>query len=336
MMKRLLFFFLTVLILCGCSAKAPEQPSPTPPDIGQLKVHFIDVNHGDSTLVECNGEYMLVDAGEVYAGGTVLLYLAQLGVKKLDVVVSTHPHTDHMSGFATVLPELEVGDVYRSYRAPKDEQYTNFIACLEEKHITSMIPKTGDSFTLGGATVTVIGPVRQYADNTNNDSLVLLIRFGATSFLLAADMEKEAEADLIARGTDLHADVLRIGHHGSETSTSKAFLEAVDPSYAVISVGRKNAHNLPDAAPLALLRGLEIPVYRTDRMGTVVATSDGQNITFSWEFDTCHIIDNTTGLLHCPDCPLLPADANRTYFDTKEAAMAESSVLCSRCLAPAA
>lgn len=283
-MKRIITTLLLTLALCGCSVSRPTEAAPVPEDIGELKLHFIDVNHGDSTLVECNGEFMLVDAGEVYAGGKVLMYLVEQGVETLDIVVSTHPHSDHMSGFATVLPELEIGDVYRSYRSTDDKHYYDFTACLEEKNITAIIPKVGDSFSLGSATVTVIGPVRQYPDNTNNDSLVLMVQFGDTRFLLAADMEKEAESDLIASGTDLTADVLRIGHHGSETSTSIALLEAVNPSYAVISVGRKNAHNLPDAAPLALLSGMNIPVYRTDTMGNIVAISDGETITFSWEF----------------------------------------------------
>ncbi len=280
MKKLIALFLLTALMLCSCGTPAPTE-APTEP-LGELKVHFIDVNHGDSMLVECNGEFMLVDAGESYAGPTVISYLQNLGVEKLDVVVSTHPHSDHMTGFTTVLQEFTLRKVYRSYRTSEEPFYINFISVLKEKSITPVVANLGDSFTLGKATVTVIGPVTQYS-NVNNDSLVLMIEFGANRFLLTGDMEQMAENDLLAAKADLKADVLKLGHHGSNSSTSAAFLDAVQPKYGVISVGRKNAHNLPDAGPLFRMEERNIAVYRTDTMGTIVATSDGTNITFTQE-----------------------------------------------------
>lgn len=277
MKKIIAILLLTALLLCGCGAPAATE-GPTEP-LGELRVHFIDVQQGDSTLVECDGAYMLIDAGESYAGPIVTTYLQNLGVEKLDIVVSTHPHTDHMTGFATVLPEFTLGTVYQSYRPSEESFYTNFVSILKEKNITPIVPNVGDSFQLGKATVTVVGPVAQYR-SANNDSLVLMIEFGNTRFLLAADMEQMAENDLIASGADLKADVLRVGHHGSNSSTSYALLDAVQPKYGIISVGRKNAHNLPDEGVLFRLNNRNVAVYRTDTMGTIVATSDGNSITF--------------------------------------------------------
>ncbi len=280
-MKRIIaIFLLAALLLCGCGAPAATE-APTEP-LGELKVHFIDVGHGDSMLVECNGEFMLIDAGESYAGPTVISYLQNLGVEKLDIVVSTHPHTDHMTGFTTVLQEFTLGKVYRSHRTSEEPFYLNFISILKEQNITPAVLRAGTSFTLGKATVTVVGPVQQYS-NVNNDSLVLMIEFGSNRFLLTGDMEQMAENDLIASGVDLKADVLKLGHHGSNTSTSAAFLDAVQPKYGIISVGSKNAHNLPDEGPLFRMEERSITVYRTDTMGTIVATSDGTNITFTQE-----------------------------------------------------
>lgn len=278
MKKIITLLLLAALLLCGCGAPAATE-APTEP-LGELKVHFIDVGHGDSMVVECNGEFMLIDAGESYAGPTVISYLQNLGVEKLDIVVSTHPHTDHMTGFTTVLQEFALGKVYRSYRTSDEPFYINFMSILKEQNVTPAVLRAGTSFTLGKATVTVVGPVQQYS-NVNNDSLVLMIEFGSTRFLLTGDMEQMAENDLLASGTDLKADVLKVGHHGSNTSTSAAFLDAVQPKYGVISVGSKNAHNLPDAGPISRMEERNIAIYRTDTMGTVVATSDGAAITFT-------------------------------------------------------
>ena len=156
------------------------------------------------------------------------------------------------------------------------------MSILGEQNVTPQILRTGDSFALSTATVTVVGPVEEYS-NLNNDSLVLMIEFGANRFLFAADMELMAETDLIASGTNLKADVLKVGHHGSNTSTSAGLLDAVQPKYAVISVGSQNAHNLPDEPPIMRMNDRGITVYRTDTMGTIVATSDGTNITFTQE-----------------------------------------------------
>lgn len=280
MKKVIALLLLAALLLCGCGEPAATE-APTEP-LGELKVHFIDVNHGDGMLVECNGEFMLIDAGESYAGPTVTTYLKNLGVDKLDIVVSTHPHSDHMSGFATVLQEFPLGTVYRNNRTSNEPCYINFVSILKEQNITAKVLKAGDSFTLGKASVKVVGPLQEYS-NVNNTSLVLMIEFGENRFLLTGDMEQMAENDLIASGADLKADVLKTGHHGSNSSTCAAFLDAVQPKYGVISVGRKNAHDLPDAGPLFRMEEKNVTVYRTDTMGTIVATSDGKNITFTQE-----------------------------------------------------
>lgn len=276
-MRKLFCLLLLLCLLCGCSA--PAAPSAPTEPLGELKVHYIDVGAGDCTLVACNGKYMLIDAGESTAGNKIVSYLKALGVEKLDVVVSTHPHTDHMNGFKIVLPEFELETVYTCYLTSREPFYINFMDTLRDQAIIPETASAGDRFSLGGASVTVVGPVATYG-SANNDSLVLMIEFGSTRFLFAADMESTAEADLIASGKDLTADVLRVGHHGRDTSTTGAFLDAVKPGHAVISAGSSAP---PDSATLQRLEQQNIAIFRTDTMGTIVATSDGTNITFTKE-----------------------------------------------------
>ena len=277
-MRRLFCIFLMLLLLCGCGANPAETQAPTEP-IGEMKVHFIDVGQGDCTLVECNGQYMLIDAGESTAGDKIVKYLKDLGVEKLDIVVSTHPHTDHMNGYKIVLPEFDIGTVYTSYLTSKEPFYINFKNVLQEKRITPIVASAGTSFTLGNANISVIGPVTN-CGTANDDSLVLMIQFGNSRFLLAADMETMSENNLVSSGTDITADVLRVGHHGSGTSSSTAFLNAVKPSYAVVSTGEKKP---PADAVLLRLQQQNAAVFRTDTMGTIVATTDGVTITIAKE-----------------------------------------------------
>ena len=266
----------------------PIDGIPAVTDPNYLTVHYIDVGQGDSIFLACGGEYMLIDAGETDSDDTVIRYLNNLGIEELDLVVATHAHSDHIGEMDDVISAIAADVVwYPDYRHGTQTE-TAFLTAAENCGANLYEPELGETYDLGGATVTVLGPVKQYED-PNDMSIVVLVQFGDDRFLFTGDMEKEegAETDLVEYwesidADKLKADVLKVGHHGSNTSTSYRFLRTVSPSYAVISVGEGNKYKHPNQETLDILGQAEVYVYRTDYMGTVVAVSDGTEITFGW------------------------------------------------------
>ncbi len=245
-----------------------------------LAVHVQDVGKADSIFVECGGHSFLVDGGTADRGAQVTSYLKNRGVKALDCVVNSHPDSDHIGGLQNVILSMPVRR-YLSPALPKNllpssPEYLGVQKALKSKNIREEHPKVGDSFDIGRLHVQVLGPVKA-GSSTNNSSVILKLTFGKTRFLLMGDAEKEEEQTLLTSGEDLGADVLKVGHHGSDTSTTQEFLDAVRPKYAVISVGNDTS-NLPKASVSRRLADAGISVYRTDISGTVVFLSDGKNI----------------------------------------------------------
>ena len=264
----------------------PSIANPEIPDGSQLQVHYIDVGQADSILLICDGEYLLIDAGEKDSNDTVTHYLSDLGITSLDLIIATHAHSDHIGDMADVLQAIPAEVVwYPDYRHGTKAE-TNFLTAATNCGADLYQPELGQTYELGSATVTVLGPVKEYTD-PNDMSIVVMVQHGQTRFLFTGDMENvdAAENDLIAYwGEDaLKADVLKVGHHGARTSTSYHFLRSVMPEYAVISVGTGNSYGHPTQETLNILGQAEVYVYRTDYMGTIVATSDGTDISFAWD-----------------------------------------------------
>lgn len=250
-------------------------------DSSPFSVHVIDVGKADSILIECGGKAMLVDGGTADRGEPVAEYLNRRGVKRLDYVVNTHPDDDHIGGLAEILEQYPVGQYFApelpSDLIPTGKAYRDVQETLNKKQLSVTVPKSRESFSLGEAEVRVLAPIKT-GDSTNNNSLVLRLTFGDTGFLLMGDAEKEEEKDLLQSGAELSADVLKVGHHGSKNSTTKALLNAVKPKYAVISVA-DDSNGLPKRDTLKRLDAAGATVYRTDISGTVIFLSDGTNIT---------------------------------------------------------
>ena len=314
-----------------------------------LQVHFIDVGQALSVLVECDGQFMLYDGGNVDDGSLVVSYLQQQGVEELQYVFCSHAHEDHVGGLAAALAYFPAHHVYAPVTEAETKCFRDFVKYTQQQGLAVEVPAAGTVWQLGSATITQLGPVAQYSD-TNDTSLVLRLDYGSTSFLLTGDMEADAERDLVNTGANLKADVLQVGHHGSSTSTSYIFLNSVLPEMGVISCGVNNKYGHPHEETLSILRDAGVDVYRTDLLGTITIGSDGQNYTVGTEHTATDAQLNPTDpaasgtaqqgyignvnskKFHLPSCPNLPAEKNQILFSSYDEAVAAGYTPCGTCI----
>lgn len=267
------------LLLCLSLAILPCAASAVGQTGGNLQIVFIDVGQADAALVRCGGQAMLIDGGNAADSNTMYAVMQKYGIQTLDYVIGTHAHEDHIGGIAGALNYATVKTTYCPVTDYDSKAFQNFKKAVENCGSAITVPNTGDSFTLGDAVCTILA-VNTTSD-TNNTSIVLRIVYGDTSFLFTGDAERDTEQAILARGTDVRSTVLKVGHHGSETSTSYLWLREVDPTYAVISVGKGNSYGHPTEAVLSRLRDAEVTTFRTDMQGDITCTSDGKKVTFS-------------------------------------------------------
>ena len=254
-------------------------------DDAPFALHVLDVGKADSLLLECGGEAMLVDGGTPDRGEEVAQSLTHRGIDSLRYVVNTHPDADHIGGLPEVLQAFPVAAYIAPELSVDTVEYRRTQQILQEKAIAVQYPQAGTTFSLGGAEIEVWTPPSA-ADGLNNHSLVLRVVYGDTAFLLMGDAEREEEEALLASGMPLRADVLKVGHHGSDTSTGKALLDAVQPRYAAISTAWDNSR-LPRETVLRRLRSAGVALYRTDVCGTLLFLSDGETVRVVTENEAC-------------------------------------------------
>lgn len=250
-------------------------------DDSNLVVRFVDVGQGDCALVTCGGKSLLIDGGPSSASRKLYSVLRDLGIDSLDYLVMSHPDADHCGGVSGALEYARCQRSFCSVTENDTKTFKNIKQRLDAQGCAIEVPKAGDSFYLGSAKVTFVGPVETVADDTNNNSLVLRIDMGGYSWLFTGDAEKEEEKSLIAAGANLKATVLKVGHHGSASSTSAAFLKKVDPEYAVISVGADNSYGHPKQAVLNRIEKQGATLYRTDTDNSILFETNGETLSVS-------------------------------------------------------
>lgn len=243
----------------------------TIPQDNNLRVYCLDVGQGDSILITNNNKTMLIDASTNEMGSRVVKYLNDLGIKKIDYLVGTHPHEDHIGGLDNVIKNFDIGTIYMPNVVATTKTYEEVIDAISAKKLKVTSPKTGDKFTVGNVECEVMS-IRNDKDDYNNCSIVIKMDFNNVSYLFTGDAEESVES---SRKWP-HIDVLKVGHHGSNTSSSKNFLEQIKPEVALISVGQGNTYGHPTQATLKRLSNIGAKIYRTDENGTILLIEKGE------------------------------------------------------------
>lgn len=279
MKKKIIYItlnFLLILILFQCSIETNKNI--VSDNIKGMNVHFIDVGQGDSILIQVNSKNLLIDSGPSASKDKLVKYLNSLKISKLDYIIATHPHEDHIGNMSYIIDNFEVLNFYAPKVNSNTKAFETMVESLVIKDLKIKVLKPNiKSIDLGENTkVDVFSPISNEYENLNNFSSIIKISYGTTSFLFTGDSEELSEKEVLMQGYDLKSDVLKVGHHGSSSSTSKRFLDAVDPYIAVISVGKDNSYGHPSQEVLSRLKDLTI--YQTDLDGNILIKSDGYSL----------------------------------------------------------
>ncbi|MBR0349826.1 MAG: MBL fold metallo-hydrolase [Clostridia bacterium] len=277
-----ILFSVVLAVIVAAVAMITENANVDHVTVGEMFIDFVDVGQGDCTLIRTADAVILVDAGEAGTADTVVSYLKEKGIKNIDCCIATHPHSDHIGALYRIFEEFSVDTVLLpdipDELIPTTSTYEKFLDGLE--NVKNIIPAgAGDDFDFGSLNIDVLGPVKEY-DDLNHMSLVSKVSFGNTSVMLTGDTETPAETDMLKkRNVDYSADILKVGHHGSKTSTSEKWLKAVNPQFAVVSCGLDNDYGHPHKSIVNRLENFGVEYYRTDLEGHILFKSDGNEIT---------------------------------------------------------
>ena len=330
-------------------------------DNSGFTIHMIDIGQGDSILLECNQEYMLIDAGELGQGAVVNEYLKDHNVTQLDYAMITHPHSDHYGGMLDVLKNEQVTtkNIVMTEAMNTTRTWEKLVDYIDEKNYNVIFPKTNDTITLGDTTLTMYVP--EIVKDLNNCSIVVRAEYQGMSAILTGDAETPVETAMLDAGFNVQANILKAGHHGSRTSSGKKFLAAVNPQIALISCGKDNDYGHPHKETIEKFNKINLPMYRTDQLGSIVVTLDNNKMSLQTTSGTKEEIaivkgDNSgtaptekattktttkkstankktakyvgnknSKVLHNKDCATVSkmSDANKVYFSSYDEAIAQ-------------
>lgn len=269
---------ITMLSFVGCSSQGVKN-NVNASIKKELKVTYLNVGQGDSELVEVNGKTMLIDAGPNSNANELVKDLKERGIKTIDIAIATHPHEDHIGGMDEVLENFDVKSFYAPKVAHTTKTYENMLKAVKNEGIKLKQIKEGTKLDLGkGVDIEVYTPVKSSYDDLNNYSPIMKISYGKTAFMFTGDAEKEAEQEALKEHKNLKANVLKLGHHGSNSSTSEPFLKAVDPSIAIVSCAKNNKYGHPHKETMTKLKNSKVKVYETFKDGDITITSNGKSL----------------------------------------------------------
>lgn len=279
-LKIITALLLSVFIFAACSSSNSTVDTSNTDTKNSIKISYIDVGQGDSALIQVNGKNLLIDAGTNESTNKLISYLDKQNIKKLDYVVATHPHEDHIGGMDTVIKKYDIGQFYAPKKLTNTKTFESMISALKSKNLKINVAKAGVNLDLGkNVKCEMVAPNSDnYGDNLNNYSAVIKITYGNSKFLFTGDAEKLNEKEILDKNYDISSDVLKVGHHGSSSSSSKSFLDKVSPKIAIISCGKNNDYGHPHRETINELTKRKIQIYRTDVDGTIVLKSDGNKI----------------------------------------------------------
>lgn len=295
--RLILSIILAAVSLCGCDAMYylpedfldtaagvdPAEVSITADDMSdKMEVNFIDVGQGDCALVRLpDGRNMLIDAGNNGDIDKIGAYLAQKGADRIDFLIGTHPHADHIGALDDIVKNYDIGEIYMPKASANTKTYRSVLEAISEKGMKIKTAKSGMViFDENGVKAEILSPSRENYEDLNDYSVVIRLSYGETAFLFQGDAEETVERDILESGADIKADVIKAGHHGSSTSSSKEYIKKVGPEYAVISCGRDNDYGHPHRETVQLFNELGIEMLRTDISGSIVFVSDGKNVKY--------------------------------------------------------
>ena len=326
-----------------------------PDGLEKLTVHFIDVGQADCILINANDEFMLIDAGNNEDSNTIISYLKAQGVKTLKYVIATHPHEDHIGSLDDVIDTFEIKNIIMPSAITTTNTFEDVLTAIENKGLLITEPVVGDTYKIGKAEFTIIAPNKEY-EELNNASVGIKLVNGKNSFVLCGDAEELSENDILKNGIDIKADVLKLSHHGSDSSSSVKFLDAVSTTYAVIMVGKDNSYGHPDSEIIKKMIERNIKTYRTDEQGTIIVSSDGESITVNLkEIDltkeisenqggntgtttpnnkVTYILNTNSKKFHYPTCSsvkLISPENYKEFFGTRQDAINQGYDSCGRC-----
>ncbi|HOJ12376.1 MAG TPA: MBL fold metallo-hydrolase [Clostridiales bacterium] len=328
---------------------------------GNIKVHFLDVGQADCILIQTsNNKNMLIDAGNNDDSSFILSYLNNLGIEKIDIAVGTHPHEDHIGSLDDVIKTFGIGKVYMPKVEHSSQTYLDVLTAIKGKELKVTTPVAGEYIDFDIDTkVQILAPNSDKYDNLNDYSIVVRLEYGNTSFLFTGDAETVSEQEIVSKKYNINSDVLKVGHHGSTTSSSLAFIKAVSPKYSVISVGKDNKYGHPDSIIINRFKMFG-EVLRTDESGTIIITSDGEKITIEKKASSIkenappeesqevnkpapstqeepskqegiYIGNINSKIFHRETCTTLPDQKNQVKFNNREEAIDAGYTGCKRC-----